>query len=120
MPGRGCVAIWGTMKLKLSDLSIRQVSIAIPLLAVLNWAVLQFAILPNMSEEQRKQLYPGWTSSPYAYALCFIFVGFAFWFVFLYRGILANHQRRLALFAMALGSIFGMLMISGIRLFWHI
>jgi len=108
------------MKLKLSDLSIRQVAIAVPTLAILNWAVFQFAVLPNMSEEERRQLYPGWISSPYVYALCFIFIGFALWFVFLYRGTLATHERRIALFGMALGSFFGMLMISAIRLSWHI
>jgi len=86
---------WGTMKLKPSDLSIRQVAIAVPILAILNWAVFQFAVLPNMSEEQRRQLYPGWISSPSVYALCFIFIVFALWFVFLYRGTLATHEEGL-------------------------
>lgn len=43
--------------MKLSDFTLRQVAIGIPLLGLLNWAVFQFAILPSMSANERKQLY---------------------------------------------------------------
>lgn len=106
--------------MKLSDLTLRQVAIGVPILCLINWAAFQFAILPNMSGDQRQQLYPAWVSSPYLYAICLAFVGVALWFVFRYRGALATNERRIVLFAMAIGSLCGMLMIAAIRLVWHI
>jgi hypothetical protein len=53
---------------KLENLSFRQVAFGIFLLAILNWALLQFVALPNMSEQDRKGIYTGWIFSPYSYA----------------------------------------------------
>lgn len=106
--------------MKLSDLTLGQVGIGVLALGLLNWAVLQIAVLPNMSGDQRTQLYPAWVSSPYPYTICLVFVAAALWFVFRYRGTLATHERRIALFAMPLGSLCGMLMIAVIRVMWHI
>jgi hypothetical protein len=106
--------------MRLSDLTIRQGGIGVPVLGLLNWAVLQFAVLPNMSADQRRQLYPNWISSPYLYATCVAFVCVALWFVFRYRGTLATQERRIALFAMALGSLCGTLLILALRVTWRI
>lgn len=106
--------------MKLSDLSFRQVAIGVPVLGLLNWAIFQFAILPSMSANERKQLYPSWIPWPYLYLICLSFITVAFWFVFRYRGTLATDERRIALFAMALGSLCGILMILALRLAWHI
>jgi|GEM_PF-4737673 len=106
--------------MKLSDFTLRQVALGVPLLGLLNWAVFQFVILPSMSADERKHLYPTWIPWPYLYLICAIFIAVAFWFVFRYRGTLATAERRIALFAMALGSICGLLMIAVIRFVWHI
>ena len=106
--------------MKLSDLTLRQVGIGIPLLGLLNWAVFQFAILPSMSANEREQLYPTWIPWPSLYLICAIFIAVAFWFVFRYRGTLATTERRVVLFALALGFLCGMLMIASIRIVWHI
>lgn len=106
--------------MKLSDLTFRQIAIGVPALGFLNWAVLQFAFLSSMSADQRKQLYPAWIPWPYLFVLSTAFVVIALWFVFRYRGTLATHERRIVLFAMALGSLCSMLMIAAIRLAWHI
>ena len=106
--------------MKLSDLTLGQVAVGVPALSLLNWAVFQFAVLPHMSGYERKQLYPAWISSPFVYAVCVAFAAVAFWFVFRYRGASATHERRIVLFAMALGSLCGMLIIAAIRLAWHI
>jgi hypothetical protein len=106
--------------MKVEDLSFRQVAVAVPLLGLCNWALLQFVMLPEMAEEQRRRLYLGSVLTPYLYGISIAFVCFAVWFVFSYRGPLATHGRRIAVFAMALGSVCGMLMILVIRLTWHI
>ena len=106
--------------MKLSDLTLRQIAVGVPTLCLLNWAVLQFAVLPNMSGDERKRLYPAWVSSPYVYGVCTVFVVVALWLVFRHRGASQTHERRLVLFAMALGSLCGMMMIAAIRLAWHI
>jgi hypothetical protein len=106
--------------MKLEDFSLRQVAVAVPILGLLNWAFLQFVALPNMTEEQRKHLYTGSAFAPYGYTISAIFVCFAIWFVFFYRGRWLTHGRKIAVFGMALGSICGMLMIAVIRLTWHI
>ena len=42
---------------KLENLSFRQVAVGIFLLALLNWAFLQFVALPNMSDQGREGIY---------------------------------------------------------------
>jgi Sec-independent protein secretion pathway component TatC len=106
--------------MKLEDLSLRQVAVAVPILGLLNWAFLQFVALPNMTEDQRNHLYSGGTFAPYLFALGLAFVCFAIWFVFIYRGALMTQGRKIAVFGMALGSVCGMLMILVIRFTWHI
>src|SRR5580704_10988225 len=98
--------------MKLEDLSVRQVAIAVPALGVLNWAILQFAFLPGMSRSQREHLYAG--SNPYLYALTVAFIVFGCWFTFGYRGRFATHGRKIAVFAIALGSLCGMVMVIAI------
>ena len=106
--------------MQLKDLSLRQTAVAVLLLGFVNWAVLQFVLLPEMPDEQRKRLYSGWASTPYPYAVSVVFIGFAIWFVFSYRGRFATHGRKVAIFAMALGALCGMVMILLIRTVWHI
>ena len=102
------------------ELSLLQVGIGVPVLGFLNWALLQFLILPEMPEEQRKQLYAGWASTPYPYAMSFAFILFAAWFVFYYRGRFSTHGRKIAVFATAIGALCGIVMILAIRAVWHI
>jgi hypothetical protein len=106
--------------MKLEDLSLRQVAIAVPILGLFNWAGLQYVVLPHMPEGRRRQLYAGAASSPYLYAVSLAFVVFAAWFVFKYQGRFATHGRRVAVFGMALGSLCGTIMIIAIRAYWHI
>jgi hypothetical protein len=106
--------------MKLENLSFRQVALGVLVLGFLTWAGLQFAILPSMPAEERKQLYSGWPSTPYPYFVGIAFICFAVWFVFSYNGSLATHGRKIVVFAMALGSLGGMLMILAIRLAWHL
>ncbi len=106
--------------MKLQDLSMRQVAIGVPVLGLLDWAFLQFIALPNMTDRQRALLYSAWDSKSYVYFLSLAFVGFAIWFVFIYRGPLMTQGRRIAVFGMALGAVCGILMIFVIRLTWHI
>src|SRR5262245_27653311 len=91
--------------MRVENLSLRQVSIAIPVLALINWAWLHFAVLPSMTGDQRRRLYSGWGSTPYPYALSVAFICFAIWFVFSYRGKFATRGRKIGVFAMALGSL---------------
>jgi hypothetical protein len=98
---------------------VRQVAIAVPILFLLNWAFAQFVALPNMPENQRKQLYTS-AFAPYGYSISIAFVCFAIWFVFFYRGPWMTHGRKIVIFALALGSVGGMLMVLVIRLTWHI
>src|SRR5262249_52287342 len=107
-------------RVMLENLSFRQVAVGIFLLALLNWAFLQFVALPNMSEQERRGIYAGWISAPYSYGISVLII-FAFvWFAFFYRGRHSTHGRRIAAFGMALGGLCGMLMILVIRLTWHI
>ena len=106
--------------MKFEDLSLRQVAIGVPIFGLINWAILQWAVLPTMPEDRRKQLYTGSASSPYLYGVCLAFIVFAVWFVFKYQGRFATHGRKVAVFAMALGSICGMIMILAIRAYWRI
>ncbi len=106
--------------MKIEDLSLRQVAAGVSVLGFLNWAVLQFLILPTMPEEQRKRLYAGWLSTPYPYAISLAFMLFAVWFVFSYRGRFSTRGRQIAVFAMAMGALCGIVMILAIRTVWHI
>jgi hypothetical protein len=71
-----------------------------------------------MTPAQRKHFYSD--GSPYSWAVAIAFDCFAVWFVFFYRGTLATHKRKIIVFALALGSLCGMLMNLAIRLKWHI
>jgi len=108
--------------MKFASLSLRQVAIGVPIFGVLNWAILQFAILPKMTEAQRMRLYAGWSSTPYPLLINTAFICFAVWFVFsyTYKGSLATPGRKIAVFAMALGSLCGMLVSLAIRVVWRI
>ena len=106
--------------MRLEDLSLRQVAVAVPIAALLNWAVFQFAVLPNMTEPERRRIYSGWMSNPYPYAIAVVLICAAIWFVFLYHGRHLKHGRRIAAFGIALGALCGMLMILVIRITWHI
>lgn len=97
--------------MKLEELSLRQVAVAIPVLALLNWAIFQFGFLPKMTEQERNGICDGWMSTPYPYVISVALVCTAIWFVFFYRGRYATHGRRITAFAMALGALCGMLMI---------
>jgi len=59
---------------KFDGLSFRQIAVAIPILALLNWAIFQFGILPKMTEQERKAIYAGWMSTPYPYVISLAFV----------------------------------------------
>ena len=106
--------------MKLRELSLGLVAVAVHVLVLLNWAGLQFVVLPNMSEDQRKHLYSGFASTPYPYIIGITFVCFAIWFVFSYRGPLMTEGRKTAVFGIALATICGMLLILAIRIAWHI
>jgi hypothetical protein len=105
---------------RVENLSFRQVAAGIIVLALLNWALLQFVGLPNMSEQDRRGIYAGWMSTLYPYAISVLFI-FAFvWFAFFYRGRHSTHGRRIAAFGMAFGALCGLVMIFVIRLTWRI
>ncbi len=106
--------------MKIEDFSLRQVAIWIPALVVAYWAALQFIVLPRMSEERRQHIYPNNFGAHYLQAIGFAFMVFAAWFVFLYRGRYATHGRKVVVFAMAVGSICGMVLEFAIRSYWHI
>jgi len=106
--------------MKLKDLSLRHVAVIVPAFTLVAWVVFQFAILPNVTEGQREHLYSGSGSTPYLYAMNIAFICFAIWFVFSYRGPLATPERKTVIFAIALGSVCGMLLTIAIRLTWHI
>ncbi|HXR32202.1 MAG TPA: hypothetical protein VN830_00730 [Verrucomicrobiae bacterium] len=106
--------------MRLENLSLRQVAIAVPILGLVNWAIFLFAFLPKMTEQDRKGIYAGWMSTPYPYAGSIALICAAIWFVFLYRGSYSTQGRRVAAFAMALGASCGMLIILVIRITWHI
>jgi len=106
--------------MKLEDLSLRQVAIGIPALVFAYWAAMQFAILPHMSEERRRHIYPNDFRAHYLQAVSIAFMVFAAWFVFRYKGRFATHGRRIFVFAMALGSLCGWLLEVAIRTYWHI
>ena len=106
--------------MKFGNLSFRQVAACIFLLALLNWAFLQFIALPNMSEHDRKEIYAGWISSPYSYAIAVALILAFGWFAFSYRGRHSTHGRRIAAFAMALAGLWGMLLIVVVRVTWRI
>lgn len=90
------------------------------MLGLLNWAILQFALLPGMTEQERRGIYAGWMSTPYPHVSSVVLICTAIWFVFSYHGRYSTHGRRIAAFAMVLGALGGMLMILVIRLSWHI
>jgi len=104
----------------LEKLSFRQVAVSIFLLALLNWAFLQFIALPNMSQHDRKEIYVGWISSPYLYAISGALILAFGWFAFSYRGRHSTHGRRIAAFGMALAGLCGMLLIIVVRVSWRI
>jgi hypothetical protein len=106
--------------MKLEDFSLRQVAIGIPALVFAYWAAMQFVILPHMSEEHRRHIYPDNFGAHYLQAISIAFMVFAAWFVFRYKGRFATHGRKLVVFAMALGSLCGMLLQFAIRSYWHI
>jgi hypothetical protein len=105
---------------KLENLSFRLVAVAVAMLALVNWAIFQFAALPKMTEQERRGIYAGWMSTPYPYAISVVLICAAIWFAFWYRGRFSTHGIRIAAFGMAVGALFGMLMILMIRLTWHI
>ena len=109
-----------TWKLRLNNLSFRHITVAIPILSLFNWAILQFAVLPNMTEQQRRGIYPEWMSTPYPYAISFALICAAIWFVFSYQGRYSTHGNRIAVFAMVLAGFCGMLILLIIRLTWRI
>ena len=76
--------------MKIEDVSLSHVAVAVTALGLINWAALQFVVLPTMQEEQRKRLYAGWPSTPYPYVISCAFVLFAVWFVFFYQGRFAR------------------------------
>ena len=102
------------------NLSTRQIAVLVPVLGLLCWSILQFALLPHMTEQERRGIYPAWMSTPYPYAVSLVFISFASWFAFLYRGRYSTHGRRMAAFAIVLGALCGMLMILVIRHTWHV
>ena len=106
--------------MRLAEFSFRQIAVGILILAILNWAICQFGLLPNMAEQDRREIYAGWMSTPYPYVISLVFVCGAAWFVFSYRGRYSTHGRRVAAFVMALGALGGMLTILLIRVSWHI
>ncbi len=106
--------------MKLEDFSLRQVAIGIPALVFAYWAALQSVILPHMSEDRRRHIYPNNFGAHYLQAISFAFIIFAAWFVFRYKGRFATHGRKLVVFAMALGSFGGMILEFAIRSYWHI
>ena len=106
--------------MKTENLPFRLVGVAVPVLGLINWAIFQFALLPNMTELERKGIYAGWMSTPYPYAISVPLVCAAIWFAFWYRGRYATHGIKIAAFAMAVGALSGMLLILVIRLTWHI
>ena len=55
--------------MRIENHSIRQVAVAVPILGLFNWAILQFALLPGMTEQERKGIYSGWLYTPYRYAV---------------------------------------------------
>jgi len=105
---------------KLEHVSFRQIAVAIPILAFLNWAIFQFEILPKMTSQERNEIYAGWMSTPYPYLISLAFICAAVWFVFSYRGRYSTQGRRIAAFGMALGTVCGMILILVVRITWHI
>jgi hypothetical protein len=105
---------------ELENLSFRQVAVGIFLLTLLNWTFLQFIALPNMSEHDRKEIYAGWISLPYSYAISVALILAFGWFAFSYRGRHSTRGRRIAAFGMALAGLCGMLLISVVRVSWRI
>ena len=89
-------------------------------LATLDWAIFQFGFLPKMTEQERREIYPAWMSSPYPYAISLAFVCASAWFIFSYRGRYSTHGRRIVVFGMALGTLAGLLIRLAIRVTWHI
>ena len=71
--------------MKLEDLSLHQVAMGVSVLGLLNWTALQYAILPGMPEERRRQLYADSAISHSLYGVSLAFVVFAAWFVFGYQ-----------------------------------
>ena len=106
--------------MRIENLSLRQVGVAVPILGLLNWAILQFAILPRMTEQERRGLYSGWMSTSYPYLVSFALICAAVWFVFSYRGRYSTNGRKITAFAIAVGALCGMLMVLLIRMTWHI
>jgi hypothetical protein len=106
--------------MRIENLSFRKVVLAIATLGFLSWAIDQFLLLPQMTEQERKGLYRGWGSTPYPYAISMAFVFAASWYVFRYRGRYATREGKIVLFAMMLGTLCGLLLIMVIRVTWHI
>ena len=106
--------------MRIENLSMRQVAVAVPILGLFNWAIWQFALLPGMTEQERTGIYSGWLSTPYPYAVSVAYILAAVWFVFSYRGRYSTHGTKIAAFGMAMGAFCGMLLTLLIRLSWHI
>ena len=45
--------------MRLIDLSFRQVAVGVLILGILNWAMFQFGFLPNMTEQERRDIHAG-------------------------------------------------------------
>jgi len=105
---------------RLENLSFRKIAIAISVLAFLNWVGLQFVFLPKMTQQERTQIYAGWMSTPFPYAISLALICIAIWFAISYRGRYSTRGRRIAAFGMAIGALGGMLLILVIRATRHI
>ena len=101
-------------------LSFHIVTIAVLILTGLNWVMLQFLSLPNITPTARRSLYPPIFSTPYPYIGQVIFIVAGIWFIRTYRGEVRWYNQRLAVFAMILGSLCGVSLMVIIRLTWNI
>ena len=106
--------------MKLEKFTFRQVTVAVLILGLANWAVLQYALLPRMTNDERKAIYSGWMSTPYPYLISIVWLATATWFLVFYHGRFTTHSRRIAVFGMTLGAMSGLLLILVIRIAWHI
>ena len=106
--------------MKATQITFKQLGIGIALLMVINWAFLNFVMLPKMTVFERQNLYPDWLSNVYFYLLEASVVLVACWFAFRYEGRFGTYPRKLAAFAIALGILGGLLIIGVIRASWHI
>jgi hypothetical protein len=65
--------------------------VAAAILGILNWAVLQFVILPHMTQQERVDIYAGWMSTPYL----MLFLSRSFWPLVGSRFSITHDSRRM-------------------------